>query len=234
VVNGGATVIVGGSSGLGRDLAALCLERGQRVVIAGRDAQRCAGVAAELGGECEGIALDLSQPEAIAAALAGVGPVRRLALVAISRDENSVRDYDLGAAIDLVKLKLVGYTEVVHRLLPQMDDDASIVLYGGQAQARPYPGSTTVSTVNGGVVGLVRTLAVELAPIRVNALHPGIVGDSPYWAAKPAGSLDPVVERTPIGRLSTMREISEAALFLLENGAVNGVDLAADGGWTLR
>ncbi len=107
-------------------------------------------------------------------------------------------------------------------------------MYGGQAQARPYPGSTTVSTVNGGVLGMVRTLAVEAAPIRVNGIHPGVIGDSPYWAGKPAGVLEAIAERTPSGRLVTMRELSEAALFLLENGAVNGVNLAADGGWTLK
>jgi NAD(P)-dependent dehydrogenase (short-subunit alcohol dehydrogenase family) len=229
-----ASVIIGGTAGLGRDLASLCLERGQRVVIAGRDQQRCAGVADVLGGGCESVAVDLSRPETIAESLQGIGPVRHLALVAIARDENSARDYDLERALHLVTLKLVGYTEVVHSLLPQMEADASIVVYGGQAQARPYPGSTTVSTVNGGVIGMVRTLAVELAPIRVNALHPGVVGDSPYWHDKPAGILDPVIERTPTGRLTTMREISETALFLLENGAVNGVNLAADGGWTLK
>lgn len=228
-----ATVIIGGTAGLGRDLAALCLERGERVVIAGRERERCAEVAGSLGAACESVALDLSQPQTIAASLQGIGPVRRLALVAIARDENSAREYDLERAIHLVTLKLVGYTEVVHRLLPQMDTDSSIVIYGGQAQARPYPGSTTVSTVNGGVIGMVRTLAVELAPIRVNAIHPGVVGDSPYWDGKPAGVLEPVAARTPIGRLTKMREISEAALFLLDNGAVNGVNLAADGGWTL-
>lgn len=227
-------MIVGGTEGLGHDLAALSLERGERVVITGRDHERCAGVAASLGGECESVALDLTQPEAISTALGEVGPVRRLALVAITRDENSAREYDLGRALSLVTMKLVGYTEVVHTLLPGMEADAAIVVYGGQAQARPYPGSTTVSTVNGGVLGMVRTLAAELAPIRVNGLHPGVVGDSPYWAAKPAGALDPVVERTPIGRLVTMREVSEAARFLLDNGAVNGVNLAADGGWTLK
>ena len=75
-------------------------------------------------------------------------------------------------------------------------------LFGGQALRRPYPGSTTVTTVNGGVTGLVHTLAVELAPIRVNAIHPGIVGDSPYWAGKPPEVLEAVRARTPIGRLS--------------------------------
>jgi len=98
---------------------------------------------------------------------------------------------------------------------------------------RPYPGSTTVSTINGGVTGLVHTLAVELAPIRVNALHPGIVGDSPYWAGKPPAALEAVRARTPLGRLATMDEIVDAAIFLLENGAVNGVNLDVDGGWLL-
>ena len=233
-MEGAATVIVGGTAGLGRDLASLCLERGQRVVIAGRDETRCADIAGELGGECESLALDLSDPHGIADALASVGDVRHLALVAIERDENTVRDYSVDDAIRLTTLKLVGYTEVVHQLAPRMSGEGAVLIYGGQAQARPYPGSTTVSTVNGGVLGMVRTLATELAPIRVNGIHPGVIGDSPYWADKPEGVLDPIAERTPIGRLVTMRELSEAALFLLENGAVNGVNLAADGGWTLK
>jgi NAD(P)-dependent dehydrogenase (short-subunit alcohol dehydrogenase family) len=233
-MEGAATVIIGGTAGLGRDLAALCLDKGHRVVIAGRDEERCAGIASELHPECEYVALDLSDPQSIAAALSGVENVRHVALVAIERDENTVRDYSIQDAIRLTTLKLVGYTEVVHQLLPRIEGDGSVVIYGGQAQARPYPGSTTVSTVNGGVLGMVRTLAVEAAPIRVNGIHPGVIGDSPYWAEKPEGVLDPIAERTPIGRLVTMRELSEAALFLLENGAVNGVNLAADGGWTLK
>jgi NAD(P)-dependent dehydrogenase (short-subunit alcohol dehydrogenase family) len=233
-MEGAATIIIGGTAGLGRDLAALCLEKGHRVVIAGRDEERCAGIASELHPECEYLALDLSDPKSIAAALAGIDSVRYLAVAGIERDENTVRDYDVENAIRLTTLKLVGYTETVHQLLPRMTDDGAVLMYGGQAQARPYPGSTTVSTVNGGVLGMVRTLAVEAAPIRVNGIHPGVIGDSPYWAGKPAGVLEAIAERTPSGRLVTMRELSEAALFLLENGAVNGVNLAADGGWTLK
>jgi len=232
-MEGAATVIIGGTAGLGRDLAELCLDRGHRVVIAGRDEERCAGVAAELHPECESFAIDLSKPEAIGAALAGIDSVRHVALVAIERDQNTVADYSIEDAIRLTTLKLVGYTEVVHQLAPRMNSEGSVVLYGGQAQARPYPGSTTVSTVNGGVLGMVRTMAVELAPIRVNAIHPGVIGDSPYWADNQA-ALTAVAERTPIGRTVTMRELSEAALFLLENGGVNGINLAADGGWTLK
>jgi NAD(P)-dependent dehydrogenase (short-subunit alcohol dehydrogenase family) len=113
-----------------------------------------------------------------------------------------------------------------------MDSDSSILLFGGLAKDRPYPGSTTVSTVNGGVTGMVHTLAVELAPIRVNAIHPGIVGDSPMWRDDEA-MIERVTERTPIGRPVTMAEIVGAAQFLLENAGVNGVDLRVDGGWML-
>ncbi len=84
-------------------------------------------------------------------------------------------------AIRLATLKLVGYTEVLHCLCTRMHDDTSVLLFGGLAKDRPYPGSTTVTSVNGAVTTMVRTLATELAPVRVNALHPGVVGDSPAW-----------------------------------------------------
>jgi NAD(P)-dependent dehydrogenase (short-subunit alcohol dehydrogenase family) len=121
----------------------------------------------------------------------------------------------------------------VHVLVDRLTEDASIVLFGGLAWRRPYPGSTTITTINGAISGLVRTLAVELAPVRVNALHPGVVGDSPEWAAKPAGVLDALVARTPLGRLASMDDVAGAAMFLLENPAVNGVNLEVDGGWLL-
>jgi len=225
-------VIVGGTRGIGRELARAYAERGDDVVVTGRDAGRAAEAAAGIGGAARGIALDLAEPGAIARALADVGPVRHLALVAIDRDANRAKEYDLERALGLVTLKLVGYTETIHALLDRMTDDASILMFGGLAKDRPYPGSTTVSTVNGGVTGMVHTLAVELAPIRVNAIHPGIVGDSPMWRDNEQ-MIESVTNRTPIGRPVTMVEIVGAARFLLENGGVNGVNLAVDGGWML-
>src|SRR6266498_836955 len=217
-----SVVVVGGTSGIGREVARFYADKGHEVVLTGRDAARAEAVAAEIGGHTTGIALELARPEEIAAALAGV-----------DRDENKVRDYDLKRATYLVTLKLLGYTEVVHTLLPRMHDDSSIVLFGGLAMLRPYPGSTTVTTVNGGVSGLARALAVELGPIRVNAVHPGFVGDSPLWSARGEAALKPRRDRTPTGRLATMREVAGAVDFLLTNRAVNGVDLPVDGGWLL-
>jgi len=231
----GSVVIVGGTSGIGLGLAQRYAGDGRSVVITGRDAGRTNEVAATISGagNVEGRGFDLAEPAAIATALADVGDVDRLVLAAIERDDNAVREYDVTRATRLVTLKLVGYTEVVHAMAPHLSDDASILLFGGLAMMRPYPGSTTITTVNGGISAMVRSLAIELAPVRVNAIHPGIVGDTPNWSAKPPAVLEAVRVRTPLGRLVDTDQIVDAATFLLENRGVNGVNLPVDGGWLL-
>lgn len=232
----GAVIIVGGTRAIGLELARHYATRGTEVIVSGRSDEHMTAALGELSmtsGRVRGLTFDLAQPETIAPALADVGPVRRLALVAIDRDQNTVKDYDLARALHLVTLKLVGYTEVVHTLADRLTPDASILLFGGMAKERPYPGSTTVTTVNGGVVGLTRTLVEELRPLRVNSIHPGVVGDSPYWSGK-AAAIEKYTSETPLGRLATMTEIVDASVFLLENGAVNGVELIVDGGWHTR
>jgi NAD(P)-dependent dehydrogenase (short-subunit alcohol dehydrogenase family) len=223
----GCVVVIGGNRGIGREIARHYTDAGAEVVISATDAARAEAAAAEIGA-ARGIGLDLAKPETIRDALAPVGQVRYLVAVAIDRDDNRISDYSIERAMHLVTLKLVGYAEVVHALLDRLDDQSAIVLFGGLAKDRPYPGSTTVSTVNGGIVGLTRTLVWELAPIRVNAIHPGIVEDSPFWAGK---NLDAFVARTPTKRLNRMADIVDAVRFLLENPAMNGVDLRVDGGW---
>ena len=227
----GSVVVVGGTQGLGRELAQSYADEGREVIVTGRDQSRADTAAKEIGGATRGIGFDLADPHGIAARLADVGEVQYLVLAAIERDVNKVREYEIDAALRLVTMKLVGYTEVIHALLPRLRDDSSILVYGGLARDRPYPGSTTVTTVNGGVTALVRTLVIELAPIRVNAIHNGIVGDSPQWRDMAPERHKALVDRTPIGRLVTMAESMDAARFLLENAGVNGVNLALDGGW---
>jgi NAD(P)-dependent dehydrogenase (short-subunit alcohol dehydrogenase family) len=229
----GSAVIIGGTSGLGKQLAGVLAKRGDEVIVTGRDAARAQAAAREIGGRTRGLAVDLANPSEIAAKLADVGAVKHLVIAAIERDDNSVRKFDVARAARLVTLKLVGYPEVVHTLAPRFTPAASIVLFGGLAKERPYPGSTTVTTVNGGVNNMIKTLAVELAPVRVNAVHPGIVGDSPAWNGKPPEVLQRVVARTPLGRLVTMDEVVGSVLFLLDNRGVNGVNLYMDGGWLL-
>jgi NAD(P)-dependent dehydrogenase (short-subunit alcohol dehydrogenase family) len=228
----GSVVVIGGTAGLGREIAEHYVRQGRDVVLSGRDPARATEVAKELGGGARGIAFDLARPHDVAAALSDVDSVDHLVLAAIERDSNSAVDYQVDRAVRLVTLKLVGYTAVVSALHRRMPPAGSILLFGGQARVRPYPGSTTVTTVNGGVVAMVTTLALELAPIRVNAIHPGIVGDSPYWTGKTA-YLETVRQRTPTGQLARMSDIVDATVFLLENPAVNGINLPVDGGWLL-
>ena len=228
----GTTVIIGGTRGLGRHLAQRCARRGNAVVISGRDAANAASIAQEIGGSTSAIGVDLTAPAEVGAALSAIERVDRVVLAAIERDLNSVREYRIEEAMRLVTLKLVGYTEVLHCLHARMHQDTAVLLFGGLAKDRPYPGSTTVTSVNGAVTTMVRTFVTELAPVRVNALHPGIVADSPAWVDN-AEMLKRVKESTPTGRLVTMDDITHAALFLLENRGINGVNLAVDGGWTL-
>jgi NAD(P)-dependent dehydrogenase (short-subunit alcohol dehydrogenase family) len=230
----GCVVVVGGTQGLGREVARHYVEQGREVVLSGRDPARAEAVAGELGGKARGIGLDLAEPGLLAERLAGVEGVGHLVLAAIERDENRVGSFDLRGATRLVTLKLVGNTEVVHQLVPRMDSDASVVVFGGRAKDRPYPGSTMVSTVNGGVAGLVSSLAVELAPIRCNAIHPGIVGDSPYWSAKGEAVLERYRSEVPSRQLTTMQDVVGAVVFLLENRSVTGANLYVDAGWLLQ
>lgn len=225
------SVVIGGTQGIGREIVAALAAKGSTVYLSGRTLESGQKAAAAIGLGTIGIGVDLSEPESIAQALAGIGPVDDLVIPAIERDANTIADYNIARALRLVTLKLVGYAEAIHVLRERFTPNASVVLFGGLALARPYPGSTTVSTVNGGVTGLVHSLACELAPVRVNAIHPGIVGDSPFWENKDNSH---IISRTPLGRLVTMEEVVDAVLFLLENSGVNGVNLALDGGWLLK
>ena len=225
----GAVVVVGGTRAIGFEIAKHYVDAGREVVLSGQSRETVDAAVAALDGRATGLVFDLAEPGAIAPALASVGPVHHLVLVAIDRDQNSIREYDIAGATRLTTLKLVGYAEVVHALLDRLDESSSIVMFGGQARFLPYVGSTTVTTVNGGVEGLTRALVHELKPIRVNCIHPGIVGNSPYWENRQA-ALDATRARTPTGRLVTMADIVAATAFLLESPALNGVELRVDGG----
>ncbi|WP_030924743.1 SDR family oxidoreductase [Streptomyces sp. NRRL B-24720] len=221
------SIVVGGSSGLGRAVAQRFADRGDTVLITSRTTAHADTVAGEIGGLTRGLALDLSQPETIAAALRDVHAVDNLVITAIKQGVNSLADFDIAAAVESVTIKLVGYTETVRALHDRFTPAASVVLFGGLAKERPYPGSTMVTSFNSGITGLVKTLAVEIAPHRINAIHPGVVGDSAKWRDAPE---HPHLARTPVGHLVTTAEVVDATDFALRNTGVNALDLFVDGG----
>ncbi|MGW4945925.1 SDR family oxidoreductase [Actinoplanes sp. NPDC004185] len=223
----GTSVVIGGTAGLGRFIAGRHAGRGDTVVIAGRDAGKAEAAARELGGNVSGIAVDLARPQTIADSLKAVEGVDRLVITAAFQKPSTLKDFDVEEAVVAVTTKLVGYTETIRVLRDRFTPSASVVLFGGLAKERPYPGSTMITTFNSAITGLIKTLALEIAPHRINALHPALVVDSPRWSGT---DLSPMAARTPIGRLITMQEVADAVDFLLDNGAMNAHDLFVDGG----
>ncbi len=229
-------LIIGGTSGIGRALALACAGLSYDVVIAGRDEARAVRVAAELMhtlspgcGRVRGIAADLSQPHTLAQALSVVPAVSHLVLSAIDRDNNSVTSYNIDAAIGTATIKLVGYAAAAAALQQRFERNGSILMFGGMAKDRPYPGSTTVSSVNAAITGLVNAMMHELKPLRINSIHPGVVGDSPYWADNEA-ALEFGRRVTVTGQLPTMDDMVDGCLFLMRNPSANGINLSLDGG----
>jgi NAD(P)-dependent dehydrogenase (short-subunit alcohol dehydrogenase family) len=223
-------LIISGTQGIGNEIARRYAKEGWSVVLTGRDESHAKSVAAEVGGDTRGIALDLSEPELVADALADLVAVDHIVLAAIARDTNTLDKYNIDSARYLVTMKLLGYTAVVSAMRDRLAEDGSIVMFGGRAKDRPYPGGMTVGTVNAGLSGLMHALVVQLAPRRVNAIHPGIVANSPYWSENPDFP-ESVRKATPTGRSVTMDDIVDGVDFLIRNRSVNGLDLYIDGGW---
>jgi NAD(P)-dependent dehydrogenase (short-subunit alcohol dehydrogenase family) len=224
-------VIGGASDGVGGVIARRLARRGDHVIVTSRDSSRAQTAAREIGGSTLGLAVDLSKPETIAAALDTVTEVDNVVITAMESVPVTLADFQIDAAVRSVTIKLVGYTEAVRVLSARFRPGASVVLFGGLAKERPYPGSTMVTTFNAGLTGLVKTLAAELAPHRVNAVHPGLIGDSPKWRDVQG---HPHIAATPIGRLVTMEEVADATDFLLRNTGMNAQDLYIDGGFLIR
>jgi NAD(P)-dependent dehydrogenase (short-subunit alcohol dehydrogenase family) len=226
--------IVGGTSGLGFSVAKAADALGAKVTIAGRGAERAAELARSIGSRASGLHIDLEDSASIHAALAEGEPIDHLVLTPNYGVNMSIKDIDIAEVARVARVKIVAYVEVVSIALPRLKPTSSIVLFGGLAKANPYPGSTMVTIVNGATVGMARTLAVELAPIRVNGISPGVIEDSPRWLKRVKEGGAPVLEamksRTPSRRLATVEDIVHGVFFLMDNRSANGMDLELDGG----
>jgi NAD(P)-dependent dehydrogenase (short-subunit alcohol dehydrogenase family) len=226
-------VVVGGTSGIGFAIAQSAHKLGCKVTITGRGAERAAEIARSISPDIAALPVDLEDPASIRG-LAECSPIDHLVITPIHRLATSVKAFDAREARRLAEVKLIGYVEAVQAALPRLKSGSSIVLFGGLAKANPYPGSTMTSIVNGGIVGMMRTMAIELAPIRVNCISPGLVADSPAWerAVKHGGSaaVDAMIAKAPAKRVASMADVVHAVFFLLDNLAVNGIDLEIDGG----
>ncbi|MEV3872089.1 SDR family oxidoreductase [Streptomyces sp. NPDC049906] len=226
-------VIIGGTRGLGFAVAESAAAQGARVTITGRDEAQARSRAAQIGGSVTGAACELTDWDSIGALFDGMDRVDHLVLTALDRDHNTIKDFRPDDCARTSLMKTVGYATAVNKALPKFADDASVVLFSGLSMWRPVPGSTTISMANAGIIGLVNSLAVEIAPVRVNALTPGVVGGT---AA--VDEADPVRAdwyeamrlRTPAKRLPTPDDIVATTMLLLTCRGINGENIVVDAG----
>jgi NAD(P)-dependent dehydrogenase (short-subunit alcohol dehydrogenase family) len=116
--------------------------------------------------------------------------------------------------------------------LPHIGEGGSITFVTAASSRKAGPGTSGLAAINGALESLARTLARELAPLRVNAVSPGVV-DSPWWADKPAGMFEAASRSAPLARPGRVEEVAEAIAFLVDNRFVTGVVLDVDGGMHL-
>jgi NAD(P)-dependent dehydrogenase (short-subunit alcohol dehydrogenase family) len=220
-------VVLGGSSGIGYATAEAAKARGASVVVVSRSPQRAAD---RLG--VQGRAADLSDPDAVASVLTGLDGIDHLVYTAgEALSLMPLADFDLGRAHDFFEVRYFGALSAVRAALPRLRPGGSMTLTTGTAGDRPTPGWSVAASICGAVESLTRALAVELAPIRVNAVKPGVTR-SPMWGVGEA--VDQLYAETakaaPLGRAGEVTDVAEAIVYLMGQSYTTGTVLPVEGG----
>jgi NAD(P)-dependent dehydrogenase (short-subunit alcohol dehydrogenase family) len=228
-------VVIGGTSGIGLATAAMAQEVGARVTVVGRDETRLAAALDQLGGAARGTALDVADEGAVRDPFAWFDHVDHVAMLAGTRADGDVATIDTAIAREPVDNRLWGALFVCKYAAPKMSD-GSITICTGVGVARPRRGGAIVAAAAGGAEVLARAVALEVAPVRVNVIRPGIV-DTPLLTRIAGEHRDSVIasqsKRIPLGRIARAEEIAHAILFLMSNTYITGSTLTVDGGVSL-
>lgn len=225
-------VIVGGSSGIGAATARLFAEGGYRVTIGGRDRARLEAAASELG--IEGRQVDGSSSESARAFFEGIGPLDHLVL-ALSGGAGAgpFRTLKLADVRSGFEAKFWAHLTSLQVALPHLSADGSVTFISAISARAALPGTSGLAAINGAIEALVRPLAVELAPIRVNAVSPGVI-DTPWWNVMPGQAKEDffraAAEHLPVHRVGSPLDVARAVLMVAENAFVTGTVVEVDGG----
>ncbi|ARF59263.1 short-chain dehydrogenase [Streptomyces gilvosporeus] len=230
-------VLIGGGSGIGLRVARRVVAAGARVVLGGRTAARLEAAADELGAAATWRVVDTGDTASLAAFFDGIERVDHLFTSAASYQVGPMRELSDQDAASPFDSKFWGQYHAVRCAAPKLAEDGSVVLMSGAASARPAGPAPAYVACNAAIEGLGRGLAVELAPVRVNAVAPGTV-DGHLWSNRPEAAREAAFAQyrrdALLGRPAAEDEIAQAVVFLFTNGFTTGSTLYTDGGYTLR
>jgi NAD(P)-dependent dehydrogenase (short-subunit alcohol dehydrogenase family) len=226
-------LIVGGTSGIGLATARQLQAAGTTVHVAGRSKARLDEIASSdpllAGHQADG-----ADAEAIGALAADIGRIDWLIVTLSGSDgPGPIAGLDLSMLRRAFEAKFWGHITTVQAALPYLAADGSITLLGAISASAAMPGTAGIAAINGAVEALVRPLAAELAPIRVNAVSPGFV-DTPWWDGFPADArqayFNQAASQLPIRRIATAEDIAEAVVLAATNRNLTGTVIETDGG----
>ncbi len=230
-------LIIGGTSGIGLAVAAGVAQRGATPIVASRRSSSVERAIAALPDGAEGHVVDVSDPDSLSAVLEATGHVDHLVYTA-GEPINLVPLPDLDGATlsSFFETRFLGAVAVARAFAPIMPKEGSITFTSGTAAERPGAGWALGASICGAMNGLTRALAVELAPLRVNAIAPGVVR-SPLWAnlteADREALYDGVGAALPLGRVGETEDIARAYVYMMEQDFGTGIVLTVDGGTLL-
>ena len=225
-------LVIGRGSGIARSIAQTAAAAGADVVAAGRDQEQLARAYRDQP-RIRGEQVDLTDEDSIAALADRLGSVDHVISTASARARGRLADLDRDAIRLSFDTKVIGPLLLAKHLAPRIGAGGSFLFFSGVAAAKIAVGTLGVAITNAAVDTLIRSLALELAPIRVNAISPGVIDTGAWDAFGAQGKADyftDIAGRNPARRIGSTQDIAEGVMFALTNTFFTGQTLRVDGG----
>ncbi|HEY6494242.1 MAG TPA: SDR family oxidoreductase [Trebonia sp.] len=227
---GSTVLVIGRPSGIARAIVEAALAEGAEVTVAGRDAAKLRRAYDE---NVHAETIDITDDATIQALAERMGPVDHVVTTASARARGLLQDLDRDALRQSFDTKVIGPVMLAKHFAPRINEGGSITLFSGVHAFKPTVGYLGVGITNGAADFLTRSLALELGPIRVNAISPGVIDTGIWDGFGEEGKreyFDHFRTHNPARRIGTVEDIAAAAIFAMTNRFLTGVTLRVDGG----
>jgi NAD(P)-dependent dehydrogenase (short-subunit alcohol dehydrogenase family) len=234
-LRGRRVVVVGGTSGMGLGTVRAAAKAGAEVVVAGRRAEAARKVLESETGQLRHAVVDVTSEQSVRDLFEGLGELDHLFVTAApsSGGQGAFLDQTVGAAQQYLNGKFFGSWACARYAAPKMPAGGSITFLTGCASIRPRAGASIVTASFAALEAFAQALALELGPIRVNTIRPGLI-DSEMWSFLDGPAREQFRQKVrgtfPVGRIGTVEDIGHAAVFLMTNPYVTGTVLEVSGG----